>query len=671
MAKRSRDVFDTPSSSSPPMPPFKRQSITAPAPPTFRSTFPIPRSPWAFSVPHDSPSNPFGLDRALRALALPRPSGFGKHIVLRMQLVSQIESRPRSRRTAPQAPYRIVQVPLNYSFRLLHELILFLFASDSRLRVRRPRRVFSPSPYPHQPPAPPRKAKSTLEVFGESPKKEDGHLFEVLNDVSVYASTYRPGVIKPGSGKLYARLSSTRDRKLFRNDHPDDEDDEDVFGGPSTKPVSHDDEEEEEWDWEAEDDFLLGNVWTDGPDLKKGIIYHHTPSTAIHISVNHLRVPARKGTGNTPYVFSAHGGAHGAVRIANIVSGPMPSEEEIKENMEAKSSGSRRGKSKGKPAKEIGTTLKALLAQSEDEFDEVDDLNDGEEADDNQLERWNAFDAFTRFLAREAARERAMRRNAELERDILQSPAPATRANMLLPASPAASRSTSTSKSSSSTHIYASRDPQHSYYAQPGAASSSTSLSGVAPSSPSTLPVLLPSSDFDGDGEAWSDVDFDTDPNPSSEADADAGSSSASSVRSLTRRHVYEIELPLQTPYPATAAARRRVGRMCKRIERQTSKGLSELSDDEEEQKDELVSSQESKASQETGVDAARTEEDEVTAKQPVVAARGPDLFAEVYGDEPDPGPGLRQDDEDSDDEGWVTGHVQFIVDDGFSDDEE
>ena len=186
-----------------------------------------------------------------------------------MQLVSLIESRSRSRR--PEAPYRIVQVPLNYSFRLLHELILFLFASDSRLRVRRPRRVFSPSLYPHQPPAPQRKPK--LEVFGESPKKEEGHLFEVMNDVSVYSSTYRPGVIRPGTGKLYARLSSKRERKLFRGgDRDRDEDeDEDVFGSAPAKPTPEDDDEE--WDWEAEDDFLLGNVWTDGPDLKKGIVY--------------------------------------------------------------------------------------------------------------------------------------------------------------------------------------------------------------------------------------------------------------------------------------------------------------------------------------------------------------------------------------------------------------
>lgn len=387
-------------------------------------------------------------------------------------------------------------------------------------------------------------------------------------------------------------------------------------------------------------------------------------------------MPPRKGTGNTPFIFSAMGGSHGAVRISNIVSGPMPSEEEIKENMEAKPPAPRRGK--GKSSKETGSgkTLKALLAIMDDDYDEVDDLDDSEVADDNQLERWNAPDAFNRFLAREAARERAMRRAAELERDVLQSPAPTTRANMLLPGSPASGSSTT----NSSTHMYASRVPQSTYYAQPGASSSTTSLS-VGPSSPSTLPVLLPSSDFDGDAEAWSDLDFDTDANPSSEADAESSSTSASaSSSSLTRRHVYEIELPLQTPYPANPAVRRRVGRMCKRIERQTSKGLSELSDEEEEeQKDERGASQEPKPAPsqerepkpEPESAGARTDrettEEEPTARQPVpvVAARGPDLWEDVWGHEPE----VPQD-EDSDDDDWDRDVEFYFVAADYSDDE-
>lgn len=311
--KRPRDIFDTTSaSSSPPMPPSKRQSFLAGPipPPTFRSAFPVPSSPWASSVPHDSPSNPFGLNRSFKALALPRASGFGKHMVLRMQLVSQIESRSRSRRLTTEAPFRIVQVPLNYSFRLLHELILFLFASDAALRVRRRRRVFSPSLIPHQPPPRTRKPKAELEVFGESPVKEEGHVFEVFDDVHVYALSYRPGVIKAGSGKLYAKLSSARERRLFPASSDDDEEDGDVFGSTAMKlPTS---EDEDEWDWEAEDDFMLSNVWTDGIDLKKGIIYvcrylhairspsHllrlHTASYAFYIHPHHRQPGPRSPT---------------------------------------------------------------------------------------------------------------------------------------------------------------------------------------------------------------------------------------------------------------------------------------------------------------------------------------------------------------------------------------
>ena len=301
--KRPRDVFDTPASSSPPHPSTKRRYLSAEmdsSPSSSQATTPyiIPKStffsrpsPWASITPHDSPSNPFGLNRSLQALTLPRPSGFAKHIVLRMQVVSSIETRSRSRRTAAEAPYRVVQVPLNYSFRLLHMLILFLFASDARLRVRRQTRVFSPtSIFPRQPPPPPRKSKSQLEVFGESPRKDEGHVFDVFEGISVYSGSYRPGVIIPGSGKLYTKLSSTRDRKLFPDGYEGgDEDDVDIFGCVPKKNSgkarpSQEYADDDGWDWEAEDDYVVGNVWTEGPDLSKGIIYVRR---CLHFPVPH------------------------------------------------------------------------------------------------------------------------------------------------------------------------------------------------------------------------------------------------------------------------------------------------------------------------------------------------------------------------------------------------
>ena len=57
--------------------------------------------------------------------------------------------------------------------------------------------------------------------------------------------------------------------------HGDGEDD--VFAGASVKHatplVEVEKDTEEGWVWEAEDDFMLSNVWSDGLDLKKGIIY--------------------------------------------------------------------------------------------------------------------------------------------------------------------------------------------------------------------------------------------------------------------------------------------------------------------------------------------------------------------------------------------------------------
>ncbi|OBZ75488.1 hypothetical protein A0H81_04703 [Grifola frondosa] len=120
--------------------------------------------------------------------------------------------------------------------------------------------------------------------------------------------------------------------------------------------VGGDEETEEDkdngWTWEAEDDFTLSHVWVDGPDLKKGIIYHHTPTTEIHITINQTRLPPYEGIGKKSFVFHAHNHAHGAVRAFNL---------------------------------------------------------DGE-YDAKHLMLWNAYNAFTEFLEREAERERALRR---------------------------------------------------------------------------------------------------------------------------------------------------------------------------------------------------------------------------------------------------------------------
>lgn len=159
-------------------------------------------------------------------------------------------------------------------------LVLFLLASDARLRVRRRKRVGNHVLRSRAPPPASRKPKDSVDPPEDPPVTQDGHLFEVYENVRLYTNTYRPGVIKDGTGTLYARLSSTRERKLFP-DGPVGRGDNDVFGGPShSQPniessgeTADADDDEEGWDWEPEDDFLLSSVWTDGPSLKKGIIY--------------------------------------------------------------------------------------------------------------------------------------------------------------------------------------------------------------------------------------------------------------------------------------------------------------------------------------------------------------------------------------------------------------
>ncbi|TFY53132.1 hypothetical protein EVJ58_g9620 [Rhodofomes roseus] len=115
-----------------------------------------------YSIPSDSPSNPFGLQRALLALKLPRPLGFAKHLALRFQLVYEpprrdvkgkgkarvghydiggdVDEADLARTLAEELDnvHRVVQVPTNYTLRHLHKLILWLFASDARWE--RPRR---------------------------------------------------------------------------------------------------------------------------------------------------------------------------------------------------------------------------------------------------------------------------------------------------------------------------------------------------------------------------------------------------------------------------------------------------------------------------------------------------------------------------------------------------
>lgn len=310
-----------------------------------------------YSVPSDSPSNPFGLQRALVALKLPRPTGFGRHVPLRFQLVydpprrdtkgkgktradagagqsgsgGQGEDADAARALAGELEnvYRVVQVPANYTFRHLHKVILWLFASDAHwapppgaslpTRHRRSVRLKELRTSPVGASGRGRAASlSDLSGRGRQPDAEEpakrlrpamgtdvppgwaGHVFEVRDNVLMYNPKYRPGAIKRDAGRVRVRLSSERDRKLFPDLYGDDpfidqcaysasgalgEGDElDAVSVAETgfegdvDDQSADEAEgtegkEKEWVWEAEDDLTVGHVWETGTEEDQGVIY--------------------------------------------------------------------------------------------------------------------------------------------------------------------------------------------------------------------------------------------------------------------------------------------------------------------------------------------------------------------------------------------------------------
>ncbi|KAI0263070.1 hypothetical protein BC834DRAFT_971611 [Gloeopeniophorella convolvens] len=301
MPKRTFDESEPSSSLPPSSSPAKRAHISTPArhstPPS--SVFSTPYTPSIYSIPADSPTNPLGLKRRANNLALPKATAFSKHIALRFQLIRDSDAPPPKSSlwaaTPPDSPrsdasdsaqyadegtYRIVQVPLTYTFRHLHMLLLFLFDGDPGAMCR-----------------------------------GQGHLFEVHHGVAAGA----PGEI--ARGRLRVRLSRARDPYYSARSLADlvaaSSSTLDLAGGGGDGADTdadgeelelEDEEEDASWRWEGEDDFTLGHVWAVRErDPTRGIIYHHDDSSAVHITINTQRVPHRKGVGNTPFVFRAFG----------------------------------------------------------------------------------------------------------------------------------------------------------------------------------------------------------------------------------------------------------------------------------------------------------------------------------------------------------------------------
>ncbi|KAJ7698626.1 hypothetical protein B0H17DRAFT_1050228 [Mycena rosella] len=227
-----------------------------------------PSTPYP-SCPSDSPSNPFGRTHTWNLLQdLPQPTSFSKHLPLRFQYLKR--GVPRE---TLDGIYRVVQVPQSYTLVHLKSLIGFLFGG----------------------------------AYGQIPpdaEEEEAHMFEMKKRVSVYSSSFRPGQIKYGSTWAYS--SSVLDPYLY---YPDWETDDDPASEARDDDASQAEESdvEDERKWTAEEDLTIAHVWPEGGDIARGIVYQHSPTLQVHVTINTMPIKSRRGKGNLPHVFSACG----------------------------------------------------------------------------------------------------------------------------------------------------------------------------------------------------------------------------------------------------------------------------------------------------------------------------------------------------------------------------
>lgn len=222
----------------------------------------------AKSTPSDSPTNPFGLSRLSRlSKALPEVSSFAQHLALRFQLVqcyssSVFKNDPKDRaylntantlRRDREGVFRVVQVPMNYTFLHLHRLIYFLFGAMGCEQIKifdddeQELRCGTSSIFTRN-----RKRKRSSDAAFED--EDPGHMFQVLKDLTMQLEKQKPGEIR--KGQVVAKLSNAYD---------DLEDD----------MASVSNEAEDGYDtWRAEEDLHLSSVWPSGCSvLERGIVY--------------------------------------------------------------------------------------------------------------------------------------------------------------------------------------------------------------------------------------------------------------------------------------------------------------------------------------------------------------------------------------------------------------
>ncbi|KAI5823766.1 hypothetical protein K523DRAFT_357381 [Schizophyllum commune Tattone D] len=248
--------------------PAKRRATSVPCTPQKprpQRTSYVPRPSLDFSGlpenPLDSPGNPLGRHHVVKlSRRLPDPSSFGKHVVLRMQLVVH-----SAKRVHPV--YRVVQLPLNYTFTHLRALIAYLFGGPS-----------------------------------DGDDHSSGrHVFEVKRDVVMH-SKKRPGEI----------FSAVTTVKLSGSKHPfTHQDEEKVFDDDEDKL------QEDDTRWEGEEDFTIAQVFPMGlnssdavkDSLTRAIVWksNANPAVQLHLTINTESVKTRRGKGNAPFVFKSHG----------------------------------------------------------------------------------------------------------------------------------------------------------------------------------------------------------------------------------------------------------------------------------------------------------------------------------------------------------------------------
>jgi hypothetical protein len=148
-----------------------------------------------------------------------------------------------------------VQIPLNYSFRLLHAVVHYLFSADAPPTSRNPH---SSNPSDTMPPSVSR------------------HRFEIYTQVECGETNKNEGVIEVG--RMVAQLS---------------EDSENESGAADLSITTEQAKETSKtWTWWDEEHSKLAFLFPKGPDLSRGIIYVRMRFLAIRFMTE---VPSLRG----------------------------------------------------------------------------------------------------------------------------------------------------------------------------------------------------------------------------------------------------------------------------------------------------------------------------------------------------------------------------------------